>query len=162
MGISGFYRIIFLRKIPWNMTTARRPSPCVPGPLVYGSRHMVDGLRLVALDSHLTCSTPFVEITIKGQDLISAKGYSTSNLRRLSHYGRLRPVSPVDSGAEHALTAVPWAVTFAAHRDGLSVLGSQCGSCLRPRNDMKTPVVLTSIGSRWQRRGVMGQCLGLR
>jgi hypothetical protein len=92
---------------------------------------------------------PTVEITIKGRDLISVKGYSTSNLRRLSSYGRLRIAPLAGSGAGHALTPAPWAVTSATHRDGLPVLGSQWGSRLRPRNDMETPFMLTLIGDRW-------------
>jgi hypothetical protein len=55
----------------------------------------------------------------------------------------------------------PWAVTSAAHRDGLPVLGSQRCSRLRPRNDMGTPVMLTLIGGRWQRRGATWWHLGL-
>jgi hypothetical protein len=105
---------------------------------------------------------PTVEITIKGRDLISVKGYLTSNLRHLSCYGRLRTAPPpASSGAERALTAVPWAVTSAGHQDRLPVLSSQWGSCLRPRNDMETPVMLTLIGGRWRRRGVTRWHFGL-
>jgi hypothetical protein len=102
-----------------------------------------------------------VEITIKGRDLISAKGYSTSNLRHLSRYGRLRLVSLAGNGAKRAPTVAPWAVTSAAHREGLPVLGSQQGSRLPPRNDMENPVVLSSIGGRWRRRGTTRRRLGL-
>jgi hypothetical protein len=55
----------------------------------------------------------------------------------------------------------PWAVTSAAHLDGLLVLGSQWGSRLHPRNDMETPVVLTLIDDRWRRRGATRWRLGL-
>jgi hypothetical protein len=53
MGIYRFYGIIFLKNIPWNMAMARTPSPRAPGPPVYGSRLMADGLRLMALCSRL-------------------------------------------------------------------------------------------------------------
>jgi hypothetical protein len=86
---------------------------------------------------------------IKGRDLISAKGYSTFNLRLLSSYGWLRTTPLAGSSAGHALMVALWAVTSAAHRDGLLVLGSQWGLGLCPRNDMETPVMLTLIGGRW-------------
>jgi hypothetical protein len=52
---------------------------------------------------------------------------------------------PAGNGIRHALTAAPWVMTSATHRDGLPVLD--------PHNDMETPVMLTLISGRWQRRG---------
>jgi hypothetical protein len=45
-------------------------------------------LRLMALGSRLARQTPFVEIPIKGRDLISTKGYSQSNHGRWCTIGR--------------------------------------------------------------------------